>query len=120
MAWKNNFEHKDKKNSINDNLFDKHRTLNKQTDLMTKQEKFRNGVKKWVGYWRENPHRFVTEYLQIFPFSMFQKMLLYLMFHNDYFMWWAARGSSKSWLSALYCVVRCILYPGKICARLLW
>ena len=28
------------------------------------------------------------------------------------FMFIAARGMSKTWLTALFCVVRCILYPG--------
>jgi phage terminase large subunit len=32
------------------------------------------------------------------------------------FLYIASRGSGKTWLTALYCVVRCILYPGtKIC-----
>lgn len=32
------------------------------------------------------------------------------------FMYIASRGSGKTWLTSLYCVVRCILYPGtKIC-----
>lgn len=31
-------------------------------------------------------------------------------------MFWAARSLGKTWLTALFCVVRCILYPGiKIC-----
>ena len=32
------------------------------------------------------------------------------------FMYIASRGSGKTWLTALYCVVRCVLFPGtKIC-----
>jgi len=116
MAWYNNYEHPDKKNRNVGGIFEQKRNFNKQTDVMMKQERFMNGLGLWVGYWRENPHRFVSEYLQISPFSLFQKILLYLMFHNDYFLWWAARGISKSHLAAIYCVVRCILYPGtQIC-----
>lgn len=33
------------------------------------------------------------------------------MMHNNYFMYLAARGQSKTWLTALFCVIRCILYP---------
>lgn len=116
MAWYSNYEHPDKKNSIKDNVFEQRRSFNRQTDAMMKQERFMNGLAVWVGYWRENPHRFVSEYLQITPFSLFQKILIYLMFHVDYFLWWASRGIGKSHLAALYCVVRCILYPGtQIC-----
>lgn len=38
------------------------------------------------------------------------------MMHNTHFMFWAARGLGKSWLTALFCVTRCILFPQtKIC-----
>ena len=92
MAWYSNYEHPDKKNSIKDNVFEQRRSFNRQTDAMMKQERFMNGLAVCVGYWRENPHRFVSEYLQITPFSLFQKILIYLMFHVDYFLWWASRN----------------------------
>lgn len=81
-----------------------------------KEERFKEGMKRWIGYWRKNPHRFVTEYLNIQPFSTFQMILLYLMFQNNNVVWWASRGLGKSFLTALYCVVRCILFPGTIIA----
>jgi hypothetical protein len=116
MASYANFESSEKKNKIKDNISEQRLSKNKQTDTMMKQEKFKYGLSKWVSYWRANPQRFVSEYLQIAPFSLFQKMLLFLMFQNDYFLWWASRGLGKSWLTALYCVVRCILFPGtKVC-----
>lgn len=38
------------------------------------------------------------------------------MMHNNYFMYLASRGQSKTWLTALFSVVRCILFPKtKIC-----
>lgn len=38
------------------------------------------------------------------------------MMHNNHFMFWASRGLGKTWLTALFCVVRCILFPqSKIC-----
>ena len=38
------------------------------------------------------------------------------MMHNNHFMYLASRGQGKTWLTALFCVVRCILFPGsKIC-----
>jgi hypothetical protein len=38
------------------------------------------------------------------------------MMHNNYFMYLAARGQGKTYLTALFCVVRCILFPQtKIC-----
>ena len=38
------------------------------------------------------------------------------MMHNNFFMYIASRGQGKTWLTALFCVVRCILFPKtKIC-----
>ena len=74
-----------------------------------------NGIALWCGFYRSNPHRFVKDYLNV-SLKLFQKILLYAMMHNYYFMYIAARGQGKTWLTALFCVVRCILFPKtKIC-----
>lgn len=79
-------------------------------DIQTKNDKLREGFKKWTSYFRANPHRFASEYLGL-NLKLFQKILLYLMSHVSYFMYIAARGQGKSWLIAVYAVIRCILYP---------
>lgn len=70
-----------------------------------------DGVKIWVEFWRKNPHRFVLDYLQIaiFPFQM---ILIYMMNLSDIFVFIATRGLGKTFLTAIFCVTRCILYPG--------
>ena len=80
-----------------------------------KSERILKGVAAWCAYYRENPQRFVKEYLNI-NLKRFQKILIYAMMHNNHFMFWASRGLGKTWLTALFCVVRCILFPKtKIC-----
>ena len=80
-----------------------------------KSERIMNGVAAWAGFYRENPHRFVKDYLNV-NLKLFQKILLYAMMHNNFFMYLAARGQGKTFLTALFCVVRCILFPKtKIC-----
>lgn len=80
-----------------------------------KSERILDGVAAWCSYYRENPQRFVKDYLNI-NLKVFQKILIYAMMHNDHFMYLASRGQGKSWLTSLFCVVRCILYPKtKIC-----
>jgi hypothetical protein len=57
----------------------------------------------------------VAEYLNV-KLKLFQKILIYMMMVSTNFMYIASRGSGKTWLTSLYCVIRCILYPGtKIC-----
>jgi len=80
-----------------------------------KSERLMEGVAYWGAFYRSNPHRFVKEYLNI-NLKVFQKILIFMMMCSTNFMYIASRGSGKSWLTALYCVVRCILFPGtKIC-----
>jgi len=62
-----------------------------------------------------DPHRFCADYLNI-TLKLFQKILIFLMNFNTNFMYLASRGQGKTFLIAIFCVVRCILYPGtRIC-----
>lgn len=69
-----------------------------------------NAVALWVSYYRANPHRFAEDFLGIILKS-FQKILLFEMMEMDAFFFVAARGLGKSYLVALFAVIRCILYP---------
>lgn len=80
-----------------------------------KSKRILEGVAVWCSFYRHNPQRFVKEYLNV-ELKRFQKFLIYAMMHNNHFMFWASRGLGKTWLTALFCVVRCILFPQtKIC-----
>lgn len=48
-------------------------------------------VAYWGSYYRENPHRFVKDFLNI-TLKLFQKINIYEMMHNNYFMYIASRG----------------------------
>lgn len=82
---------------------------------MTRAEKIINGVGIWTAYYRARPHKFAEDYLHL-DLKLFQKILLVAMNISTIFIMIAARGIGKSFLSAVFCVIRCILYPGtKIC-----
>lgn len=67
------------------------------------------------GFYRSNPHRFAQDFLHL-DLKLFQKILLVMMDYCTNFCYIAARGQGKSWLIAVFCCIRCILYPGtKIC-----
>lgn len=79
-----------------------------------KEDKYRRimrAVAKKTSYYRANPQRFVKEILNI-NLKLFQKILIWAMMHYNYFLFIAARGLGKSYLTAMFCVVRCVLYPG--------
>lgn len=59
-----------------------------------KKDSFQNlldGTKIWAEYWRKNPHRFATEYLQL-NLYWFQRVLIYMMNISNYFTFIASRG----------------------------
>lgn len=86
-------------------------TRNRKKSGMSYEEHFQEKLNIWVAYWRANPHRFVEEVLNI-KLMFFQVILLWAMMHHNVFMLITSRGLGKSFLSAVYLVTRCILYPG--------
>lgn len=82
---------------------------------MAEVNKLMAGVAAWCAYYRANPARFVKDYLHI-NLKLFQKILITMMLRSTVFVFIATRGIGKTYLSAIYSVVRCILYPGtKVC-----
>ena len=85
------------------------------TDARTRDARILEGVGIWCAYYRANPHRFAHDYLHL-DLYIFQKILLVLMNLCSTTVFIGSRGIGKTFLSAVFCVVRCILYPGtKIC-----
>lgn len=84
-------------------------------DTASKARRVMAGAARWAGYYRYNPHRFAADYLHL-NLHLFQKILLVMMNLSTVFVFIASRGLGKTFLSAIFCCVRCILYPGsKIC-----
>lgn len=72
-------------------------------------------INLWCGYYRENPHRFAKDFLNV-HLHIFQCILLVMMNINTKFTYTAARGQGKTYICAIFCCIRCILYPGtQIC-----
>ena len=89
-------------------------TINTQ-HITERQQRVLDGVAAWAGYYRCNPHRFAKDFLHL-DLHLFQKILLVLMNVSNSFVFIACRGIGKTFLSAIFCCIRCILYPGtKIC-----
>ena len=78
---------------------------------MAKKYNHIEAVSRAAGYYRANPHRFVKDFLHI-DLKWFQKICIFMMNFNSAFCMIASRGIGKSFLIAIYCVVRCVLYPG--------
>lgn len=92
------------------NIFKKGRNFNKSGENNSKSERLMEGIGIWCSFYRSNPHRFVKEYIGI-NLKLFQQILLYMMNYCVYVMYLASRGQGKTWLTAIYCITRSILYP---------
>lgn len=76
---------------------------------ITQEEKDRQ-TKHWMTFWRRNIAIYAEKRLRI-KLKPFQAIMLYLMSQSDVFMAICSRGLSKSWVAALFAVIKCLLYP---------
>ena len=80
-----------------------------------KNDRIMDGVGAWTAYYRANPQRLAADFLNM-QLKVFQKILIYIMNLMTVMSFFASRGLGKTYIVALYCVIRCILYPGtKVC-----
>lgn len=107
MSGYKNFQVSRNKSHKGNDVFNKGRNFNKGSD---KSEKLMTGIGIWASYYRSNPHRFAKEYLGI-SLKLFQVILIFMMNFSNYFMYLASRGQGKTFLTSIYCVIRCILWP---------
>lgn len=80
-----------------------------------RMDKIYEGVAAWTAFYRANPHRFARDYMNL-HLREFQQILLVALNENYNSVYIAARGQGKTFILAVFCCIRCILYPGtKIC-----
>ena len=72
-------------------------------------------IGKWASYFKANPHRYAREHLGITCLKPFQEIWLCEMWDAVYIFQLACRGLSKTWCTALFASLKCMLYPGTAC-----
>ena len=78
---------------------------------LTKHQRLFKQIGKWASFYRANPHRFAKDYLNL-TLKLFQQLVLNMMFASDFFMAIMSRGCGKTFMVSIFCLIRCILYPG--------
>ena len=113
MGWYEKYQSKNKKYANVHDLSKKpRRQVKKDKDYLTTEEKKEN-IKKWTTFFRRNLHIFVDWYLGV-ELYFFQIVTLYLMNIHPSFVMIASRGTSKSFMVALYCIATAILKPNSL------
>ncbi len=78
---------------------------------MTRNERIMYGAAKDCAYYRANPHRFAKDYLHL-NLRLFQKIVITMMILSSNAVFIGARGIGKTFISAVFLCIRCILWPG--------
>lgn len=108
MASYNNFQTNEDKYKNSSNVFIRRSKTKRKDD---KSEQFWSNFEDYIIYYRENPHRFCIEFLGI-NLYWWQQFVLYMMWHTGNTIFLASRGTGKSYLTMVYCIVKCVLLPG--------
>lgn len=77
----------------------------------SKEEREYEGVREFADYWRQNPQKFIADWMGYEGLTWYQDMIIYIMFRVSVFFWIACRGISKSYMIAWFLVSYCILFP---------
>jgi hypothetical protein len=112
------FRNEQIKNELSQDPFirPKSMVLSKDIDAQRKER-----LKRWITFFRRNPHRFITEYfgIKLYPF---QVLMIWILQRSELAYIVASRASSKTWLIAVWALTMAVLYPGikiKICSKTL-
>lgn len=97
------------KNKSGGNIYTREKKQRKDAPK-SKSERLNEGVLAWTSFYRANPHRFIRDYFGL-ELKLFQVILIYMMFHSNIVYFIASRGLGKSYLTAVYCITRSVLYP---------
>ena len=80
----------------------------RKTKLTDEERKIQ--VKKWTTFYRRNIDVYAEEKLRI-NLRPFQRVMLYMMGISQVWFGICSRASSKTFIVALFCVCKCLLYP---------
>ena len=86
----------------------------KKTTAEIEQERMEftmNVIAERAAFYRANPHRFAKDCLGI-NLRLFQQILLMYWFQSTHVIFLASRGLGKTYMLAVFCVIKCILFPG--------
>lgn len=78
---------------------------------MTRYDSVKEGAAIWGSYFRVHLDKFAEMYLGL-DLRLFQKIMLVMMGCCSTIVYIGSRGQGKTFLAAVMCCARCILYPG--------
>ena len=77
----------------------------------TKEQRYREGVRDWADFYRQNPHRAISTHFQCTTLVWWQDFMIYLMFKSTTFFGLMVRGAGKSYIVAWSIILWAVLLP---------
>lgn len=68
-------------------------------------------LKRWITFFRRNPHRFIEEYFGI-KLHAYQVIMIWILQRSNLAYIVASRAAAKTWIIAVWSLTLCVLYPG--------
>lgn len=105
-----------RKDSDTQDVFRKRKDMVKH-DVLAKEKQDR--YKKWIGFYRANPHIFIADYfgIRLFPYQI---LMIWILQRSNLAYIVASRAAAKTWLIAVWSLTLATLYPGIkviVCAK---
>jgi hypothetical protein len=107
MAFHKNYKNKARKDATSQDIHTQTKDMVRHTDFS--REKIEH-YKKYITLFRMNPALFIKRYFEI-PLFPFQTLMIFLLERSTLAYFVASRGIGKTWLIAVYCAARAVLYP---------
>ena len=68
-------------------------------------------LKRWITFFRRNPHRFIEMYFGI-KLHPYQILMIWILQRSNLAYIVASRAAAKTWIIAVWSLTLCVLYPG--------
>ena len=96
------------KDNFSQNPFIKPKSMVKQKTLEGERKE---RMKRWITFFRRNPHRFIMDYFGIY-LHPFQVLMIWVLQRSNLAYIVASRAASKTWIIAVWSMTLAVLYPG--------
>lgn len=103
----NNYKNDFSKNASTQDVHRKPKEMVKRSNFEGKRiEKY----KKWITFFRRNPHRFIESYfgIRLFPYQI---LMIWMLQRSTLAYFVASRAAAKTWLIAVWSLTLAVLYP---------
>jgi hypothetical protein len=102
------YKNQERKDINSQNLFVRPKSMVRSADILDDR---RSRYKRWITFFRRNPHRFIELYfgIKLYPYQI---LMIYALQKSNFAYIVASRATAKTWIIAVWTLTLAVLYPG--------